>query len=84
MIETLYMNSELVDCEGGAGPQKCLQVRRGPDEPWELFYGQIDGFEFEPGFTYMLRVRTSAVDSPPADASSLRYELVEVVDKTPA
>lgn len=83
MIETLYINSQLVECEGGAGPQQCMQVRRGPDEPWELFYDQIEGFVFEPGFTYELRVETSVVDNPPADASSLRYTLVEVVDKTP-
>lgn len=81
MIETLYINSELVECEGGAGPQQCMQVRRGRDEPWELFYDQIEGFVFEPGFTYELRVETRAVDNPPADASSLRYMLVEVVDK---
>lgn len=61
-----------------------MQVRRGRDGPWELFYDQIQGFEFEPGFTYELRVRVSNVDHPPADASSLRYELVEVVDKRPA
>jgi Domain of unknown function (DUF4377) len=84
VIETLYVNRELVDCEGGAGPQKCMQLRRRPDEPWELFYGGIDGFSFEPGFTYELRVDVTEVASPPADASSLRYALVEVVDKAPA
>jgi hypothetical protein len=83
MIKTLYVSSELVDCEG-VGPQQCMQVRSAPDEPWELFYDQIDGFTFEPGFTYELRVRVTAVDNPPADASSLRYTLVDVVDKTPA
>lgn len=84
MIETLYVNRELVDCEGGAGPQKCLQVRRRPDELWELFYGEIEGFSFEPGFTYQLRVDVEEVDNPPPDASSLRYALVEIVDKTTA
>jgi hypothetical protein len=84
MMETLYINSELLDCEGGAGPQKCMQIRRSPGEHWELFYDGIEGFEFEPGFTYELRVRATVVDDPPADASSQRYVLVEVVDKTPA
>jgi hypothetical protein len=84
VIETLYVNRELVDCEGGAGPQKCLQVRREADKPWELFYGGIDGFDFEPGFMYEVRVDVTDVDNPPADASSRRYSLVEVVDKTPA
>ncbi|HYR10017.1 MAG TPA: DUF4377 domain-containing protein [Longimicrobium sp.] len=83
MIQTLYVNSEIVDCEG-AGPQKCLQVRRAPAEDWELFYGQIDGFDFEPGFTYELRVDVVPAANVPADASSLQYRLSEVVNKTPA
>ena len=83
MIETLYINSQLVECEGGAGPQQCMQVRRRRDEPWELFYDHIEGFVFEPGFTYELRVEINAVDQPPADASSLRYTLLEVVEKKP-
>lgn len=84
MIETLYVNRELVDCEGGAGPQECMQVRRGPDEPWELFYGGIDGFAFEPGFTYELQVDVTEVSDPPSDASSRRYTLLRVIEKTPA
>ncbi len=83
MTQTLYVNSELVDCEG-AGPQKCMQVRRAPDEDWELFYDQIEGFTFEPGFTYELQVRVTPAQHVPADASSLRYTLVEVIDKSPA
>lgn len=82
MMETLYINSELVDCEG-VGPQKCMQMRRAPDEEWELFYNQIEGFTFEPGFTYELRVRVTPAADVPADASSLQYKLVEVVAKTP-
>lgn len=83
MIKTLYVNSRLVDCEG-AGPQKCLQVRTSPDQEWELFYDRIQGFTFEPGHTYVLRVEETTVDDPPADASSLQYRLVETVSKTPA
>ena len=80
MIEYLYVNSELVDCEGVA-PQQCMQVRRSSDSDWELFYGQIEGFTFEPGYTYRLRVRVTPAESAPADASTLRYVLVEVGDK---
>ena len=83
MIKTLYVNSELVDCVG-VEPQQCMQVRDSPDKDWELFYDEIRGFTFEPGYRYTLRVRVTPVDEPPADASALRYELVEVVDRTPA
>jgi hypothetical protein len=81
MIKTLYVNSKLVDCVG-VQPRKCLQVRESPDEEWELFYDDIRGFDFEPGFRYTLRVDVQQIEEPPADASSLQYELVEVVNKT--
>jgi hypothetical protein len=58
-----------------------MQVRRSPDAEWELFYGRIEGFTFEPGYTYKLRVRVTPVESVAADASSLRYELVAVEEK---
>lgn len=83
MVQRLYVNSRLVDCEGGAGPQRCLQVRDGPDQEWRLFYGQIEGFTFEPGYLYTLSVDVTPRDAPPEDASSLRYTLVEVEEARP-
>lgn len=84
MVRTVYVNSELVDCEGAGGPQKCMQIRRAPEEDWELFYDQIEGFVFEPGFVYELRVKVTPRAEVPADASSIKYRLLEVVSKRPA
>ena len=82
MVQELYVNSRLIDCEGMA-PQKCLQVRTSPDTDWELFYGHIEGFTFEPGYRYRLLVDVTQAENVPADASSVRYSLVEVVEKRP-
>ncbi|MEZ4591609.1 MAG: META domain-containing protein [Chloroflexota bacterium] len=79
--KTLFVGPELVDCVGVA-PQQCLQVRESAAEEWTLFYGQIIGFEYEPGFEYELRVTETEVANPPADASSLEVTLVEVVSQT--
>lgn len=79
-VKTLYVDSKLVDCVG-VEARKCLRVRETPEQAWELFYDEIHGFTFEPGYVYTLRVSVEAVDNPPADASSLRYELIEVIDK---
>ncbi len=80
-IKTLFVGPELVDCVGVA-PQECMQVRESQDKEWTLFYGQITGFEYEPGYEYELRVSETKIDNPPADASSLETILVEVVSKT--
>lgn len=65
----------------GVGPMECLQVRREGEENYSLFYSRIEGFEFESGYQYVLRVKVAPVENAPADASSERYSLLEVVDK---
>ena len=80
-LKTLFVGPQWVDCVGVA-PQQCLQVRASEAAEWTLFYGQIDGFTFEPGYEYELRVQETEVENPPVDASSLTVTLVELVSKT--
>jgi hypothetical protein len=80
---TLYVAHFMVDCVGVA-PMKCMQVRDTPDGEWRMFYDGIEGFDYEEGYDYELRVRTEKVENPPADASSIRWILEEVVSRTPA
>ena len=81
--KTIFVAAEQVDCQAGAGaPRKCLQIRESQNAEWEPFYDQIAGFEWQEGMEYELRVRVIPVENPPADASSLRYELIEIVSQT--
>lgn len=70
-----------VDCTG-VGARKCLQVREAGGQ-WQTFYAPIEGFTFEDGWRYRLQVVVTPVKNPPADGSSLRYQLVRVLDKMP-
>jgi heat shock protein HslJ len=70
-----------VDCIGVA-PRKCLQVREAGGQ-WQTFSAPIEGFTFEDGWRYRLQVAVTPVKNPPADGSSLRYQLVRVLDKMP-
>jgi len=85
---TIYwVNSYRVDCVG-VGPQKCLLVQNNEtlsDTAWQNFYARIDGFEPEPGYLYKISVNEEKLDAAnvPADASSIRYTLVKVLEKTP-
>lgn len=79
---TLYVGPNQVPCTGVA-PQMCLQVKESPEADYLLFYSNIEGFEFEPGFEYELLVNKQTVPNPPADASSFRWTLIEVVSQTP-
>lgn len=80
-IERLWIGPELVDCIGEA-PQKCMQIRRTEDGQVEWFYDQIEGFTHQIGTSYVIDVAVTDVENPPADASSLSYRLVEIIEET--
>lgn len=81
----LFVNSAKVDCTG-VGEMKCLQTQESemlsPND-WKNFYGNIEGFEYEPGYIYKISVKKEKLDpaTVPADASSIKYSLVEVLEK---
>jgi hypothetical protein len=79
-VQTWLVADQLGVCEG-EGARKCLRVRNSEHEEWRNFFGVIDGFDYEPAYTYELRVEVTPIANPPADAPSLRYRLVEVVSK---
>ena len=65
----------------GVGLQSCMVV------DGEFFYDGIEGFEYEAGCNYRLRVgKYDPWDGgePPQDASRYAYRLVEQLEKTPA
>lgn len=79
----MIVGPELVDCEG-AHPQKCMQVKFNPDDDWQLFYDQVEGFQYEPGYRYTLLVEKLEVQDPPADGSTIQYVLVELQEQSEA
>ena len=63
----------------GVAPQTCLVV------DGQLFYDEIAGFDYEPGYTY--RIVMEQYDrwpgrEPPQDAGQYGYRLIEVLEKT--
>ena len=64
---------------------ECLEVRKEGSDTWELFYSQIEGFQYEPGYLFRIRVQEEKLDPSlvPADASSIKYTLVSVEEKVP-
>ena len=82
-IVTLDIGPKLVDCVG-VFPQKCMLVREKGEQDFTYFYDPIEGFDYEPGYNYKLRVRKTPIENPPMDASSIQWTLVEQLSKTPA
>lgn len=82
--ETWWINSAKKDCVGVA-PMSCLEIQKNTKidpEAWELFYSSIKGFDYVPGKIYQIKVKVTKRPEPiPADASSLTYELVEIISE---
>lgn len=84
-VVTLIIGPEKVECVGLINPAECFQVKYSTDEEeWGWFHTEIEGFTYEPGFVYELRVRTEKIENPPTDSSNIRWILVEEVSKTPS
>lgn len=75
----LYVDSKLVDCVG-VGPQQCMLIKENQDTEWEMFYDNIHGFDYQEGIQYKLHVTISQIENPPTDGSSLKYELIEILE----
>jgi len=67
----------------GVVPGLCLQIRTQPGAAWQLHYGEIEGFDWQVGVEYVIRVRELPVANPPADGSSLRWVLQEILERSP-
>jgi hypothetical protein len=80
---TLFVREVLADCQA-EGARQCLQVRGSASEQWRNFFGSIEGFDYQPAYAYELRVAVTHLESPPPDAPSIHYRLLEVVSKKKA
>lgn len=77
----IYIADSKVDCVGVA-PMKCLQIKENKTSNWTYFYNAIEGFDYEEGYFYKIKVAVETIENPPADGSSLKYKLIEILDKS--
>lgn len=81
-----WISGQKTECSAGVGKMKCLKIHKGEDlnnPKWENFYANIEGFTFEEGQLQKIEVEEEELDpkNVPADASSIKYTLVKVLEK---
>ncbi|NJN26311.1 MAG: META domain-containing protein [Cyclobacteriaceae bacterium] len=76
----LYVAPRQGDCTGLA-EQKCLLIRHDATGNWIIHQDKITGFDYEPGFSYLIKVKKEHVKKPPPGTSSIRYSLLETIEK---
>ncbi len=83
LIETLIIGPYKVDCVG-AFEQECYLEFNEESQEWHFFYEGIQGFDFEPGYIYTLKVRLEDRGTEIQDVGRYAYHLVEVLSKEEA
>ncbi len=76
----IYVSAETKPCVGVA-PMTCLQIREKESDPWQLHYDRIVDFDPQPGIEYRLRIIEEKIANPPADGSSIRWTLDQIVEQ---
>lgn len=66
----------------GVVEQSCFLVKYSPEASnWQYMYNSIEGFEYEPGYEYVLLVNRLELKNVPQDTSRYVYRLKNVLNK---
>ena len=75
--ETLIVNSSKVPCTGNL-LQDCFQIKKDSTSDWVDFTGSIEGFDYEPGYSYTLEVENATASN---DGNNHKYALKKILKK---
>lgn len=81
-----WVSGVKTECTSGEGKTTCLNVHKGKDldkTAWQIFYANIEGFNFQEGYLKKIEVKEEAIDPKniPADGSSIKYKMVKELEK---
>lgn len=82
-VELWTVASEMGIAHGVFNLQPALMIRTDESAAWRPMFDNIEGFTYEPGYEYRIRVRINPVAEPMADAPSSKYALVELYENAP-
>ena len=84
-IETITIGPYTETCQGfHPVDQQCYLEFDEESQEWEFFYENIQGFDFEPGYIWTLKVRLKDRGAGIQDAGRYAYHLIEVLSKEAA
>ena len=83
--EILIIGPYKTTCQGFMfSEQECFLEFNEESNQWEFFYESIQGFDFQPGFRYTLKVSLHERPEEIQDVGRYAYRLVEVISKEKA
>ena len=74
----IYVAPALQNCETH-GDKKCLMIKENKEDDWQLFDGEIEGFDYKEGSMYKIEVKISKAKGATNEKDQLKYELLKVI-----
>ena len=84
MMEILIIGPYLETCMGAFFEYPCYLEYNEKSQAWKAFGERIQGFNFEPGYIWTLKVRLEDRGPEIQDVGRYAYHLVEVLSKVAA
>lgn len=75
-VDTWEVGENYVNAQN-LGKLKCLQIKSDKKNKWEYLAATIQGFDYQEGYRYRIRVK----QTKQKDTDTIRYSLIEVVSK---
>ena len=73
---------KIKDTDGNAVDAECLQYRQPHQSNYNVLSGEIKGFEYEPGYRYMLDLKQEAMINEETKVVTPVWTLNKVISKT--
>ena len=83
-IEIIMIGPYTQRCHGAFFEQDCLMLYNEDSGSWGFFFDEVEGFDFEPGFIYILEVRLEDRGPYIQDVGRYAYHLVKIIAKQKA
>ncbi len=83
-IEIITLGPYTQRCHGAFFEQDCLMVYNEDSGSWGFLFDGVEGFDFQPGFIYILEVRLEDLGPYIQDVGRYAYHLVKVIEKKKA
>ena len=83
-IEIITLGPYTQRCHGAFFEQDCLMLYNEDSGSWRFFFDGVEGFDFEPGFIYILEVRLEDRGPYIQDVGRYAYHLVKIIAKQKA
>jgi len=78
--KTMFVSDRRVSCTAN-GFNNCMQIKYTKNGDWEPYYTTIDGFTYEEGYEYKLKVIKYNANSDKSTEPVMRYRLTKIVSK---